>query len=322
MSEKGKPLMNKTTLDMSQPQEVFTVARALASMERLEMLRLLGSRSMNVKEMAKELNLPMSSAAMHLSILEEAGLIVSMMQPGSRGNVKLCSKCVRTLKIFFTPQGSDLQQAQRTETYTLPIGAFNSVADITPTCGMGSKTGIIAEYDKPSLFYHPKRLAAQLMWFRSGFAEYRFPLPDQGRTKICWLELSFEANPQTASYHAPWKSDISVSINGVELGTWQAESDRSVRRGFLTPSWWANINTQYGQLKTWRVNPNGAFLDSMQLSGVTLEQLRLGESDAICIRIGVDSHAENVGGIVLFGEEAGDFPQGITLRIGYDALEE
>lgn len=307
-----------TTLRIEQPEKMYPVLKAMASMERLEILNLLGQRSMNIRELSEAIRLPISSTSMHVNLLEKAKLIKTVMRPGARGNIKLCSGCVRTLSIVLTPHGDSFQSAESIARYDLPIGAYSAAYNLKPTCGLGSVTGVIDRYDIPAVFYDPERLSAQVIWFREGFLEYCFPLkPDQS---VQWLEVSFEGNPQTASYHAPWKSDISVYINDCRLGVWESSAERSVRRGFLTPSWWNTVNTQYGELKTWRITNGGAFLDSIRISDVNLSNLNLSTTDAIHVKIGIDANAPNIGGLVLFGEKFGDHEQAITLRIGYNSI--
>ena len=48
-----------------------------------------------------------------------------------------------------------------------------------------------------------------------------------------------------------------------------------------------------------------------------LETVRLSGKPYISLRIGVRPDAINQGGINLFGEKYGDFPQGINMRIVY-----
>lgn len=317
MADVKRQELQNTTLRIDEPEKVYPTLKALASIERLEILNLLGRRSMNVHELADALRLPLSSAAMHVQLLEEAGLISCEIRSGVRGKVKLCSGCVRALQVILSPKGDSFHSANHVAKYELPLGAFSTTDGIRATCGIGSTEGLIGKYDRPGDFYHPDRLNAQVMWLREGFVEYRFPMPEEA--DVQWLEFSFEGNPQTASYHAPWKSDISVYINGVRLGVWHSVAERSVRRGFHTPQWWNTVNTQYGELKTWRVTSKGSYLDSDRISDVTLSNLKLYQQDTVVVRLGIDSDAADIGGLVLFGEQFGDFEQALVLRIGYNS---
>lgn len=317
MLETREPI--NTTLRIEEPDKLYPVMKAMASPERLEILNLLGVRSMNISELSEALRLPMSSTTMHVQQLEEVGLITTLIRPGTRGNIKLCSGCVRSLHIMFTPHGDSFHSASKVAKYELPLGAYSEASHICPTCGLGGTDGLIERYDIPAVFYHPSRLNAQVIWFREGFLEYRFAIPSCA--SIQWLELSFEGNPQTASYHAPWESDVSVYINDHKIGVWESIAERSVRRGFLTPTWWNTVNTQYGELKVWRVNSQGSFLDSKRISDTSLSDLALEACDCVSVRIGIESSAEHIGGLVLFGQKFGDYEQAITLRVGYNGEE-
>ena len=122
-------------------------------------------------------------------------------------------------------------------------------------------------------------------------------------------------------YRDPWKSDIFVSVNGRRLGVWTSPCDCGGRHGRLTPEWWSDLSTQYGFLKTWRVNGEGSYLEDARIGDVTLADLSLEDMPYIAVRIGVSPQAQHVGGINLFGERFGDHPQAIILRIGYHMRE-
>ena len=55
----------------------------------------------------------------------------------------------------------------------------------------------------------------------------------------------------------------------------------------------------------------------MRLSGVSIADLHLGQEPYIRASIEVPADAQNVGGINLFGESFGDYPQAIVVRAGY-----
>lgn len=88
--------------DIEAMEEVYDLGKALASPVRLEMLQLLYDKSLIIGEIAKEMNLPASSAAFHAKILEKAGLIRMEEQPGTRGTTKLCTRKVDYLHVGLT----------------------------------------------------------------------------------------------------------------------------------------------------------------------------------------------------------------------------
>lgn len=301
---------------LENPQKLLQIARALSSQVRLDVLSILSERSMSVGELAKRLDVPMSTMALAVRTLEEADLIMCDIQPGSHGSTKICSRKLDTISISLV--SDEVKKGPQPLTLRMPIGGYSTAEDIQPTCGMLSATQPLGSLDVPCIFYSPSRFDAQLLWFQQGFLEYRFSIVDQfSEAKIDWMELSFEACSEAPMYRDPWPSDISVEINHKRLGTWTCPSDCGGRQGTLTPEWWSLANTQYGFLKTWRVDSSGSYLDHSRISDTTISDLDLDHQPYISVRIGVDPDSEYVNGINLFGEKFGDHPQSINLKIGF-----
>ncbi len=301
-------------LTMDEPEEMADICHALSSPVRINILRMLARKNKSVGEIAQEMDLPMSTAALAVQVLQKAGLITSQNQPGTRGTLKICTKKLDQVMLSLVLPDDEPSQSI---SLSMPIGGYSSAEGIIPTCGLASGNNLIGLMDVPTAFYLPNRFSAQLIWIQQGFLEYRFSADAIEYDHIDWLEISFEACSEAPMYRDPWKSDIAVEINGKRLGIWTSPCDCGGRRGILTPQWWSDTSTQFGFLKTWRVDRTGSFLDNQQVSEVQLPDLELERGSYISVRIGVPADAENVGGLNLFGEEFGDFPQGIVLKIGY-----
>ena len=304
------------SLSISHPERLCPVAKALSSPMRVKMLGLLCTRSMNVNELAEALSMPVSTAALNVRQLEEAGLIVADIQPGIRGAMKLCSRRVETVSMTLSPETED---GESSLTLHLPIGSYAIAENIAPECGMVSEHAWIGESNTPHTFYYPDRFRAQMLWFHAGTLEYRFSLGEIDPAQIEWLELSMELSSNAPLYRSDFKSDIFIAVNGTELGTWLSPGDYGSRRGRLNPSWWSDTSSQFGLLKTWRIDRSGCQLDGEPFSPVTLNDLALPGREYVSLCIGVHPDAEHVGGLNLFGEKFGDFAQGIVLRVGYDS---
>lgn len=302
------------SLSLSEIERLCPVAKALSSPVRVRMLALLGLRSMNVNELAEALSLPVSTAALNVRQLEESGLITAEIQPGVRGAMKLCSRRIDSVSMRLTP---DLQEGVSALTMHLPIGSYSSADGITCECGIVSDHAWIGETNTPRAFYHPDRFRAQMLWFHSGELEYRFSLGEIAPDQVTFIEFSMEMSSNAPMYRDDFKSDIHVSVNGVTLGTWVSPGDYGGRRGRLNPSWWSDTSSQFGLLKTWRVDAMHSLLDGEALSDVTLADLRLAEHDYISLRVGVHANSEHVGGLNLFGEKFGDYAQDVIMRVGY-----
>lgn len=301
-------------LGLDDPETLSTICHALSSPVRLDVMRLLGRKSMSIGEIAEALNLPMSTAALAVQVLKKAGIITTENQPGMRGTMKLCSR--RLDRVNINLDLSD-ESPEQSITYNMPIGGYSMAEGIKPTCGLAGANTLIGMMDVPASFYLPERFAAQLIWMQQGFLEYRFSAVDPLYTGVDWLEISFEACSEAPMYRDPWKSDIAVEVNQKRLGIWTSPCDCGGRRGILTPEWWTESSTQFGFLKIWRVDGTGSYLDNQKISDVRIQDLALDPYHYISVRIGVPADAENVGGLNLFGEKFGDYPQALRLRVGY-----
>ena len=91
-------------LTISKPDALYRMAHALASPVRIRIMQELGIHTLSVGELAQALDIPMSTAALSVKILEEAGIIKTETQPGVRGVVKLCSRRLDTLAIALVPE--------------------------------------------------------------------------------------------------------------------------------------------------------------------------------------------------------------------------
>ena len=306
-------------LSISHPDRLCPVAKALSSPVRTKMIALLSSRSMNVNELAEALSLPVSTAALNVRQLEEAGLIRAEIQPGIRGAMKLCSHRVDSVSMALCPEAGEGLNAL---TLHVPIGSYSIADGITPECGLVSEHAWIGESNTSRTFYHPDRLQAQLLWFRCGSLEYRFSLGEVDPAQVEWLEFSMELSSNAPLYRSDYKSDISLAVCGVPLGVFVSPGDYGSRRGRLNPSWWSDTASQYGLLKTWRIDHEGCQLDGERFSDITLKDLALAGREYLSLSIGIQPDAEHVGGLNLFGEKFGDTAQGIVLRVGYSACKD
>lgn len=292
--------------------------KALGNETRIGILRYLGDRVVPVNQIAQDMGLPPSTATMHIVVLEKAGLLHTEMRPASRGLQKVCARTYDELVIDL-PRGEHHTRAA-TE-LTMPVGGYSDFA-VEPTCGLASSEGLIGYLDDPNSFYEPDRLLAQLIWFRSGFLEYRFPNRVPPGARVLSLQLTAEVASEAPLHDPDWPSDISVWINGHHLGEWTCPGDFGGLRGRLTPSWWEEKDSQFGVLKRWRVTATGTSIDGVALSRTTIDTLTLRIGDPIVLRIGVRADAGNVGGLNLFGRGFGNYPQDLGLRIEYDTGEE
>ena len=296
------------------PLEQLNVVKALASEVRVRVLRLLETHGqMNVNDIARELGLPQSTISSNLQILEAANLVATKVVNARKGNQKMCESTFSEVLIAF----SDVQ-AERDEDaieVSMPIGLYTR-CEVSAPCGLCGPEGTIGLLDVPDTFLDPDRMKAGLLWFTRGHVEYQFPnnLKISGQ-KPRALEFSMELSSEVPGTSADWPSDISLSVNGIDVATWTSPGDFGDKRGVYTPDWWKLSGSQYGKLKNWRINADGSYVDGVRVSGVTLEDLNLDEHRSIRMRIGVREDANYPGGINIFGRGFGNYDQEIVMRI-------
>lgn len=301
-------------MNLDDTEHLASIAKALSVETRLEILKKLRCKDLNVNEIAELLDIPASSAAAHVKVLEEAGIIKTSLQPGIRGSMKLCHII---LDHVYMELDTIMNLENHVEYIRMPIGGFIDYK-VEPTCGLVSAKGPIGEEDEPKCFYNPERMEAKLLWFGNGYVEYRFPnYIFQGR-KETELEISAEICSEDHEYNMDCPSDITLWVNGIEVGTFLSPSDFGGRRGRLNPEWWPDKNTQYGLLKSWKITQMGCFLDGKRTNMHTIHEFLLTEQDYISVRIGIKEDAIHKGGINLFGDCFGDYDQNIVMKITFE----
>jgi predicted transcriptional regulator len=296
------------------PEERLEVLRGLSSPVRIKILKLLQRGvGVNVNDIASAIGQPQSTVSSHLQILEGAGLIRTETQKGRKGNQKLCFSTFDEVLVMFREEVAD--RSADTIEVAMPIGLYTS-CEVTGPCGLCSPQGIIGLLDVPDTFLNPDRMNAGLMWLTRGFVEYQFP--NNARLvgmEVVALEFSMELSSEVPGTSADWPSDITVLVNGREVGTWTSPGDYGDKRGVYTPDWWKLKGSQYGKLKTWRVTPDGAYVDGMKVSPITLRDLDLASHHSIRLRIEVKPDAKHPGGVNIFGRGFGNYDQDIILRL-------
>ncbi len=304
-------------LSIEDPDRLVKVAHALSTHTRIGIIRLLLSKpNVNIIEIAEALDIPVSTAATNVKVLEEAELILTELQPATRGAMKVCSRNFDDVRMILNPIAFYHNTSKLVEV-EMPIGHFIQF-DIQPTCGMASSAGMLFAEDDPDNFYHPDSRSAEIIWLRKGWVEYRFPKKLPQGAKVTSLEFSLELCSEAPNYNNDWPSEITAWINGKEIGSWISPGDFGDHRGKLNPAWWNDNSTQHGLLKTWGVDEGRSTIDNERCSSVTLDDLDLQDKPYISFRIGLKPDAKHQGGMNLFGKGFGDYPQGIVMRLQHD----
>lgn len=289
--------------------EIF---KALASDTRLRILRLLTERDLNVNEIARALGLNYPTVSKHIQALEQARLVDCEYMAGSQGAQKRCR--LRWDKLIFSLENESL--SEQVEEVSMAIGMY-ALANPSPTCGLASRDGYIGLMDDPQSFLLPERANAELLWMGAGFVEYMFPNFLPTSVEITRVEVVMEICSEAPDYNNDYPSDITLWINGVEVGTWTCPGDFGGKRGRLNPHWWNDHGTQFGVLKVWSVSRDGSYIDGIYLSDVTVKDIMVLPQQPVTVRIGNKPDAKHIGGFNLFGKGFGNYEQDLLLRLHY-----
>ncbi|MHC5248895.1 ArsR/SmtB family transcription factor [Enterococcus sp. LJL90] len=289
-------------------QDSLKVYEALASNVRINIIQLLSKNKMSVKELAQALGLSSAIVTMHVKKLEEANII----KTEKVGQSKISSLRVDHIDINFPEK---IFNAFDTKENSIPVGHYTNYY-VEPTCGLATLQGFIGPVDEPKYFMDPHRMDARILWFTKGFVEYQTPNFLAATEKLEMMEISMEISSEFPFSNNNWPSDITFSLNGIELGTWTSPGDFADIRGKYNPDWYVDNLNQYGLLKTIRIMDHGTYMDGEPLSDVKISDIPPTE-DTWHLKIEVKEDAEHVGGCTLFGKGFGNYDQDIKIKMFY-----
>jgi len=297
------------------PEDGAEVLKAFASQARVKVLKILHTNGpMNVNQLAEALELPQSSVSANVQMLEAAGLVRTETQRARKGNQKVCHSLFDEVLLMFKDDQRASKDGHLIEV-AMPLGLYTS-CEVSAPCGLCSRDGIIGLLDVPDTFLDPERMGAGLIWFTRGYVEYQFPNNIKMMSgELSSLEFLLELSSEVPGTAANWPSDITVSVNHVDIGTWTSPGDFGDKRGVYTPDWWKLKGSQYGMLKTFRVTRDGTYVDGIKISPVALKDLDLDTHRSIRLQISVREDALHPGGMNIFGRGFGNYDQDIVMRL-------
>lgn len=297
--------------DFRDKDRLCSAARALSVPIRIDIIELLYKEPQSILNISESLNIPVSSTRLHVNILEDVGIIRTRKEKMNDVVTRICY--VEKYLLHFFLRSSD-ENINAIDSINIPIGSFVD-CKVLPQCGLISQTNFIGTEDDIRSFFMLEKLDAQLIWFASGYLDYKAPniLPHHKTCKQ--LTLTMELCSEAPGYDESYKSDIYLTINGIDCGHYRSEGDYGHRRGIYTPDFWQNGLTQYGKLVTWRINKDGIFINMNKVANTRIKELNIENSNCIDIRLECREDSEYCGGINLFGEHAGDYNQPIVLTL-------
>jgi predicted transcriptional regulator len=288
------------------------ILECFSSETRVRIIELLNGQPYNIGELAEALGFSSALITKHIQKLEEAGIVSTENLVGKRGTQKRCTLKLDQLTLILRTEAVEPLHNNNLITVELPIGQYIRY-EAQPTCGLASTTKTIGMLDDPRYFDDPEHTQAELLWFASGFVEYRIPNYLVGQLEASSISFSLEICSEAPHYNENWPSDISFSLNNIDIATWTCPGDFGSKRGVYTPRWWNS--TQYGLHKTISVTQEGSFVDGVRVSEVRIQDLDIRAGKELLFRISCPATAQHCGGVSLFGKGFGNYPQDIRVTI-------
>ena len=296
--------------------EGLEIFKALGSNIRIDIIKILRENNgMNMNDLASRLNITNGALTGHIKKLEDCGLISITSESSGHGNQKICSVHLDKILIDLDVPEDEVNVYQ-TE---LKVGHYSNY-EVYPTCGLSSPSAVIGEVDDIRYFAHPDRYNADILWFTKGFVEYIIPNFIPFSQKIDKITISAELSSEAPSVNDVWPSDISFYINDTYLGSWTSPGDFGDVKGIFTPDWWFPNWNQYGMLKLLVINKRGTFIDGLQISDVTINDLNLTDKSILRLKLAVNDDSNHVGGLTIYGKNFGNYNQDINVRINYSPI--
>lgn len=303
-------------LNIKNFEDSLAFFKAMASDVRIDIIRLLlKNEGMNMNELASRLKISNGALTTHIRKLETSGIIAIANETGGHGNGKKYTVNFEKVLIDFeaTEPASDVYEAE------IKTGHFCDF-EVYPTCGLANQDRLIGEVDDPRYFAHSDRVTADILWFTKGYIEYIIPNFIPVNCKIDQILISAELSSEAPNSNPNWPSDIYFSINRNFVGMWVSPGDFGDTKGVFSPDWWFNNWNQYGILKTLVINSGGSFIDGIRVSDITIDQLELDYKSTIKLRLEVPECAKNVGGLTIYGQNYGNYNQGIQVKLRYSPV--
>ena len=294
------------------------LGRALSSPVRIQMIRLVNKKNMLASEIAAELNLPLSSAIFHLNILEEAGIIQKSFSTKGKGTLHWYTYGTNIAIIRFrNSNGYSKPESRAPYVYQINIGDYID-AEFSKQCGIATAEKQIMAADPHNAFVSGRQ-DAQIIW-SEGYGSLLYAIPNiyAQQEKLKEINFSLEICSEAPGFNNNYPSDITFSINGIEICTFVSPGDYGDRYGRFTPSWWYPESTKYGILTNISVRSNGVFLNEKLVNkSISLSDLGLQEGNKTTFGIEVKKNAQHPGGFNLFGSNFGDYAQPIIFTATY-----
>ena len=328
MKKKGNKIYEANIV--SDSDDVLKIAKALDSEIRIRIIKELLRKNYTINHLARILKMSLSALSFHISLLHQSGIISITQNSHKRGNEKLLS--VTPSFIGFDFKDEDVAKPRKTITkqFTIPvpIGSYSS-CEVTPPCGIyirGEKRFLT---DEPISFYASNRFDAYLLWFASGYVEYKLPFLSEYRdiegvhqtfdkNSLASITIFLELCSECPAYDNQYESEICFYLNEKKIATYISPGDFGGRQGKESGNSDYKLElTSFGNAVKICIDKTGTYVNGQKNSSVNVDYFNFKSTDLLTFKIESSKDSNYCGGINLFGKGFGDYGKDIEFVISY-----
>lgn len=301
-------------------EQMEVLCNALGDKKRLIILKELQTPPFKIAitDLARKLNVPITTLVHHVEVLEKAGLININYKNDDKKNTRILGRKIRDIYLDLYRPVEPVEAKHLCETQEMRVGNYINFEGVKLLFATNSQVYLQRE----DYYYHPQRFNAELIYTTFGVIEYYFDNFVTKKGTVEKLVLYIEICSEFPFYDMNHKSDITFWINNKEVTTYTCKGDYGDRRGKQNPDWWLDVNTQYGEMVTLSIDDKGVFINGTLMNDkITIKDLVLEKGNKISLKLGNKKTAKNPGGFNIFGKGFGDHAQDIVLQLYYKTTE-
>lgn len=301
-------------------EQIEVLCNALGDKKRLIILKELQTPPFKIAitDLARKLNVPITTLVHHVEVLEKAGLININYKNDDKKNTRILGRKIRDIHLNLYRPVEPIEVKHLCETQEMRVGNYINFEGGKLLFATNSQVYLQRE----DYYYHPQRFNAEIIYTTFGVIEYYFDNFVTKKGTVEKLVLYIEICSEFPFYDMNHKSDITFWINNKEVTTYTCKGDYGDRRGKQNPDWWLDVNTQYGEMVTLSVDDKGVYINGTLVNDkITIWDLKLEKDNKISLKLGNKKTAKNPGGFNIFGKGFGDHAQDIVLQLYYKTTE-
>jgi len=214
----------------------------------------------------------------------------------------------------------------RTYTKFKQPGQYTACDVYGPDSGLMKEDGSSLGTDDISLFDQPSHVEADFLWLTSGWIAWDYPIEIPMGSDIQSISYTVEIASEYPGGNWEWPSDITLSMNGIDVDTWTIPGDPDALYGYgCQENHLISSSSQYGWLVTWTIDKTGTYFEykfrlgdsaKLRVSEITIDDIGILPRENLRITLSVPYRQWGYG-LNIFGDTWGDYDYDPTIMIDY-----